>query len=420
MDTTSSDGQVLNFETIIKNLSHSDSDERRMAVYDLEEFEPEKTIEYLVKSITDENRAVREAASEVLENIPALLSAKLLTPLLGSVRIEVRNIVASVLVSYSDGVVEEMIPALFDENEDVRKFSADILGLAGSSKAVEGLCKSSLKDEVTNVRSSSVEALGKIGSSDALPCLYQIVDSESGTRSEAAEAIGLIGDQSSTEFLHSKISEKDPLVLFGIVEALGNIGSVSSIPILNSMLVQSHDLLKKEIVSAILKIGYKSNTEILDSDAVELLDVLINLLGEQDEEITELVNYQLSLKPASTVLEKFLIYTDDLPSSMLVTLINSASQYENLYSNISGLINHPDDWVAYTAIEALGNYRTDQIADLMIEILNNGSGLKVVAAINQAVTHKLESAVPAIKKLAEGNDFEIAGTAERALEDFKK
>jgi len=183
--------------------------------------------------------------------------------------------------------------------------------------------------------------------------------------------------------------------------------------------MQTHELLKKEIISAILKIGYKSKKEILHSNCIEFLDILINLLGDHDEEITELVNYQLSLNPSSVVLDKFLRYSDDMPSSMLVTIINSASQYEEFYGNVRGLINHPDDWVAYTAIEALGNFNSDQIADLIIEILNHGSGIKVVAAINQAVNLKLESALPAIKKLAEGDDIELAGTAERALEVFK-
>jgi HEAT repeat protein len=55
-------------------------------------------------AIQDQNRAVREATSEVMSTLPAESVLPPVVPLLGSNRIEVRNIVASLLVHLDNGL----------------------------------------------------------------------------------------------------------------------------------------------------------------------------------------------------------------------------------------------------------------------------------------------------------------------------
>lgn len=198
-------------------------------MYDLEQYAPEETAPLLITAIQDVHRAVRESASEMLETIPPSFVSKELVPLLGSERIEIRNIVADILTRFGDAAVEDLIDALKHGNEDVRKFAADILGLNGSLLAVKGLCKSSFEDEVDNVSSAAVMALGKIGSPDALETLYKVVTEKVDVRGEAIEAIGLIGDEKSAEFLESQLGHGTTLIQYAVIDALGNLGTDNSI-----------------------------------------------------------------------------------------------------------------------------------------------------------------------------------------------
>ena len=154
---------------IVANLNHDDSDIRRWAIYDLEQFPPEYTVEHLVGGTEDDHRAVREAAAEVLNSVPADQCLQLLIPLLGSPRIEVRNLVAGIVAKFDAAAVDYLLEALVHGNEDVRKFSVDILGLTRSDRAVEGLAKA-LYDPSGKCRGIGRRGVGEdsLGKCDAL------------------------------------------------------------------------------------------------------------------------------------------------------------------------------------------------------------------------------------------------------------
>ncbi len=404
---------------ITSNLDSSDSDDRRWAIYDLEDYDSEAIMPYIVRGILDENRAVREAASELLENVPVHICADDLVPLLGSERIEVRNIVAAIFVKYGIDAVDPLMSALFNENEDVRKFGADILGLAGKDNAVESLCKVALNDEVANVSVSAVEALGKIGSPLALPSLHEILEGKRGMRVEAAEAIGLIGSDESASILGEYIHEDDPILQYAVFEALGNVGNTETIQVLKPFLQNTPALLQEQVCRTILTIGQKNRMNVLQ-DENGFIDILMEFLKKDIADIVSLAINQLGFKTRIEGLDKFINVAHELPSNLLVALINSIKQTHDNAKPLIILADSKDEWVAYTAIESLSNFSKEEVGYKLMDILRTSSGLPVLAAIKTAARIELEEAIPIIQFLANSEDDDIRSTAIRILDTSKE
>jgi HEAT repeat protein len=407
------------FDAIVERLQAVDSDDRRWAIYSLEEFEPQMAVDYLIQGLQDEHRAVRGAAAEVLETLPAKVCAKKLIPLLGSVRIEVRNIAAGILVRLGAAAVDDLLPALFDENEDVRKFAADILGQARATEAVAALCKAAREDDVKNVVVSAVEALGKIGSKEALPTLYQIFDDDDSIRLESAEAIGLIGESESALFLQERIQDDNYLVTYAIIDALGNIGDARSLPVLIQTLDQVPATMEEPVCRAILKIGQRNNMNVLTDPDSKLCTTVIACCQDQESDLIELAGYQFTLDPSLPVLERFFENVERFPSALVVSLIHAAKQAPQLTESVCKLVNHPDDWVAYTALESLEHFRVDLVQQPVLEMLQSERGLPIIAAIKTAVNLELKEAIPALEKLSTGDSEDLRGAALSALEQLR-
>lgn len=406
-------------ENIVERLSAEDSDERRRAVYELEGQETEQILSHLVRAIQDENRAVREAASEILETLPAEHCAAQLTPLLGSERIEVRNVTAAVLVRYGESAVKELIEALRDENEDVRKFSADILGLARNPEAVPELCRTSLEDDVATVAVSAVEALGKIGDSAAHDTLVEILQSGRGMKAEAAEAIGLIADPGAAKVLMSNLDDPDPIIAYAIVDALGNLGSADTLEPLQGMLAQAPDFLEEPICQAVLKIGYKTNSNVLETGPQRMSSFIMNSIDEESEELLPLVQQQLQLVEGEDFLRAWFEHSMTLPASIVVTMIRKAAQLSSFDKEICGMVDHPDEWVGYTALETIPMLASEMGANTVIDTLKNSSGLRLIAAIKTARVLQLEAAVEILETLLEDENEDVRYEAESALNSIK-
>jgi len=408
-------------QALLKQLSAEDSDDRRWAVYDLAEFPPEQIADAMVKALQDEHRAVREAASEVLESLPPSLMTKKLTPLLGSDRIEVRNIAAAVLVKYGDEAVEDLIPALFDENEDVRKFGADILGLARNPKAVPALCKAAKEDKVENVAISAVEALGKIGSPEALPTLYELFPKAPYMQTVIIEAIGLIGSPDSAEFLEKHLDKGDPMVDYAIIDALGLIANPSSIPILKSYFPKAPEALQHAVCQSLLSIGRKQHLQVLSAEDRQLWDAIKSCLKDEEETVTEKVQALLSQKLDKATLHMILEDTSTFPPALLVSLARLAGENPGPESLafLQQQTRHPDDWVAYSALEALNHFTSDEIQSTVLQVLEEEQGLRLIAAMRLAVAKKILKAVPLIEKLLDSAEEDLQHEAKASLEALK-
>jgi HEAT repeat protein len=96
------------------------------------------------------------------------------------------------LVAFWEMAVPYLTKLLTDDNEEVRNFSAVMLGDIGNSKAVTALIKA-LRDPEANVRHGAAEALGKIGDARAMEPLQEMANGDMWDQFYSSAALELLG-----------------------------------------------------------------------------------------------------------------------------------------------------------------------------------------------------------------------------------
>ena len=398
------------YHKIVTDLGADDSDARRWAIYDLEQFPPEMIVDHLVAGTRDDHRAVREAASEVLENVPGELCLPLLTPLLGDKRIEVRNLVAVLISKFGDSAVNYLIAALNVDDEDVRKFSADILGLAHSADAVEGLAKA-IYDPVSNVGVSAAEALGKIKSPKALPFLMEAYTKRDYVRRECAEAIGLLGVAEGAHFLAGKVlDEPDLLVQYAIIDGLGNSGDEQTLDFLDANSGSFSEMLSEPVALAYLKIAKRGKINPLRRDAVPL-DMLIAGAATGEEDYGSLLMECFSADVNSSILLAFSEIHDQLSSPVLVALVKASTGMQELLKFSEHMIQHADDWVAYTAIENFSPASEASLIEMVQRVLVGDRTMPQMAAMKRIQESELPDARELVTDFLDSDDEDLRSLA---------
>ncbi|MFN9260252.1 HEAT repeat domain-containing protein [Microcystis sp.] len=135
----------------------------------------------------------------------------------------------------SNQVVNELLKALEDSDEDVRGNAVEALANIGSETAIPGLLKA-LEDSHEYVRRKAAEVLAEIGSETAIAGLLKALeDSDRFVRSRyvrrrAAAALGKIGTETAIAGLIKALEHSDGDVRFEAAFALGKIGSETAIP----------------------------------------------------------------------------------------------------------------------------------------------------------------------------------------------
>jgi len=404
---------------IAERMQDPDSDERRWALFDLEGQHGESVVKLLVSGIQDPHRAVREAAAEVLESQRPSDCGPHLIPLLGHETIEVRNAAAAVLVNFGEESVVDLIPALKDGNEDVRKFSADILGLAGSPEAVPHLCEAARSDAVDNVVVSAIEALGKIGSADAVPVLNEILSRGEGMEAETIEALGLIGDTAAIDPLMAMLSNEDPIIAYAAVDALGNLGDLQVLPRLIDYLDEAAEFMIEPLVMAIMGIGHKNGRNVFEAANENVIKAAVLLLAEGHQDATKRFVELTQQGMSESLLRQFFNHIKRLPPNVVVPLVKSIPADGDFSAELASMTRHEDEWVAYTAMETLTRHDPDSARSLTLEMLRNMDGLRLMAAIRSAGELQLVEALPVLETLQTSENEDIQLESERAIAVLK-
>jgi len=249
--------------------------------------------------------------------------------------------------------------------------------------------------------------------------LIELVRATGGPRPEAVEAIGLIGDPAISNLLEELLSDEDPLVIFAAVEAIGNTGDADTIIKLKARIPGADPLLKSEVGKAVLKLGFRLGISVFIENDDQINDALLSAVHDSGEELNEVISGQLKLGIPTRVTASLLQSRSRLSTGLLVELINLASSDTRFEKDIIGLTSHDDDWVAFSATEALEGYDTIETRGAILDILENGDGMKVVSAIKYTVIHEVSEAVGILNKLQDHENEDIRATAARALNEFE-
>lgn len=412
--TELSESQMKELDAIVAKLSHEDSDVRRWAIYDLEQFSPEHTVEHLVRGTEDEHRAVREAAAEVLNTVPADQCLRLLIPLLGSPRIEVRNLVAAIVAKFDAAAVDYLLEALDHGNEDVRKFSADILGLTRSDQAVEGLAKA-LYDTVENVGVSAAEALGKIRSVKAMPHLVKAFQDRDYLKRECAEALGLLGIPEAAHFLMEKFLATDELLVkYAMIDAMGNAGDLKVLAFMEQNFDRIEEMLHGAVALGVMKIARREHINVFNRPGIPL-QAIVESTADSDEEYQQLLIGHIDASVKPDVLQVLTEGRAAFNSNALVALIKAAAPHTELGQFLLDMVDHSDDWVAYTALEHLTHLDKASAANVIKRVLGGTRNLPQLAAIKVAQRIELTEAREWIKPFLKSEDEDLRGMAEQVL-----
>lgn len=174
-----------------------------------------------------------------------------------------RNSAVECLTRLGMKSVPYLIQNMDDKDHDVRKFIVDILGDIGGDKGddrgeiiVDALIKAT-QDTDENVRLSSIEGLGKIGSDRAILALLDILEKgDIALKFTTLEALGNIGRQVPMKGVYNALNEK--LLRRAAYDLIGKIGEAEAIPYLVDGLKESSTSAREAAVVAIKRLSASS------------------------------------------------------------------------------------------------------------------------------------------------------------------
>jgi HEAT repeat protein len=163
------------------------------AVYDALEKIGAPAVDELILAVGDENKWIRENASQLLGKINDPCAVEPLLIALGNKDGRIRNLAASVLGKIGDvRAVPSLLDALKDEDENVRRSTAFALGKCGDPRAVEPLIAGLKSESLWNRREAAL-LLGNLHNAAALEPLQALLeDTDESVRIAASEAIAKI------------------------------------------------------------------------------------------------------------------------------------------------------------------------------------------------------------------------------------
>ncbi|HEY6007434.1 MAG TPA: HEAT repeat domain-containing protein [Geobacteraceae bacterium] len=211
-----------------------------------------KTVEELLLLVGDEDLGFKPEAVELLlhmgleANYPVFEQA-----VRNDDNADLRNGAMEVLVKFGKRAVPKLVRLLRDANEEVRNFSAVMIGDIGSRDAVGPLIQA-LGDPDANVSHSVAEALGKIGDRAALMPLMDLLKGEFWLQYAAITAIGAMRDYRAVPQLLQLLDNE--LLAGPVIEALGKIGDPRSLYPLGNTLASGDDALVGTVAKAMVAI----------------------------------------------------------------------------------------------------------------------------------------------------------------------
>jgi HEAT repeat protein len=264
----------------IRDLAHSDVKRRRTAAEALSEGD-ERAIYPLLKALRDENHGVQDSAMRSLIAIGGEVVAYMVLPLLREDSY-LRNTAFIILKDLGSASVPLLYPLLKDKDEDVRKFSLDLLAEIKDEVSHERILPF-FRDPNPNVRASAANAAGALGYKEALPSLIEALRDEEWVCFSAIEALGKLGAEEAVAPIRELLGAHSDALRYAALETLGRIGSEQSSEALLEHAAKTEGYEKKAAIKSLIQIGV---TPSLPGVFEVILDMFGN--GEWDEKLIAL------------------------------------------------------------------------------------------------------------------------------------
>lgn len=267
-------------QSIMELLQSEDPSIKTEVLYNLTfEVVDSDSIKMIVQLILDEDKSVRNAASNFLiQNNNPLIPCTILDYTC-STDISVRNLAGEILLKKGISSVKaicERLPSVKDD-DDI-KFLVDILGLIEDKTSEDLIIKILLANQNENVIVACIEALGNMYSEKAIDTILPFYDKTDALKPVVIEAAGKINTLKSLKFITEKFNCDDDLLKFTMIESMGEIGDEATFYFLLSQLDQLSGALVWPLLEAIYKLKVKFGLDVPFDERVKkcVLDTILN------------------------------------------------------------------------------------------------------------------------------------------------
>lgn len=213
----------------------------------------EKTLQFLINTLADDNWVVRKNAAEVIKEfgeaaVPALSTA------LNSYSADIQHWSLHILGNCGIKGMPAILRAMKSNNEEMRFFACAALGGHPIAQGVTALLRA-LGDDKWRVRKSASDALVKYGEAVIAP-LQQVLKTteDEDIRFWAIKTLGKLGPKAQ-KFLFEALRSGDKKIRYVIAAALGESGDQRVIKVLIESLADPDWTIRKSATMALAEIG---------------------------------------------------------------------------------------------------------------------------------------------------------------------
>ncbi len=287
----------MDINKIKKDLKSDDPSVKRFAAEEIisNNFYDDEIIGIFVNGLTDSDKGFRDIAYQGISNVAPEYSSKaagLVAELITKRDIEVRNLAGEILMNAGEPARDALLEYVNNEDQDVRKFAIDILGIISSDKEVLDTIMARLDDTDSNVVLSVIEAAGNIVEKNPDLCSESLMsvcrnkyENDYEAKAFIIECAGKINRPEASDFMINILeTEEDEFLQIACIDSLANNAEDEYIiKKLTERIYHINDSLKPVILKTIIAIAQRIGYEFILPD--EIRHIAHNALLDDDEDI---------------------------------------------------------------------------------------------------------------------------------------
>lgn len=414
---------IARLNKLQNNLTHEDPAIRRSAAEDLEEGD-ERAIYPLIKALRDDNTGVQDAAMRSLMSIKIEPTVYMVLPLLRESAF-IRNMALLILKEMGKIAVPLLYILLDDNDDDVRKFSLDLIHDIKYCNYPEKILELLASDPNVNVRAAAAKTIGTLQYKKAVPQLVKALSDEEWVCYSALEALTAMHEDDSIDAIVNLLKNPSETIRFAAIEALGELRSSKATEPLVKHIASATDHEKMAAVRSLIEIGQVPSLP-------DISDALMKVLIDEDMENKLIavkglasIKYEHAIKPIIDLAGSLDVSDPDNEETLLTIR-------DSLYS--FGCSKHlieilKDPTVKYRgkvmAIEITGDLTCAGAVSILVDLLDSDcrdirrssidslgkiesdtSRERIIEAISDHDSHVRKSAVSSIGKIGDMSAFE--------------
>lgn len=238
---------------LLREINDDDASKRRSAAEALS-CGDERAIYPLIKALKDDNFGVQDAAMRSLMEIKGETTAYMVLPLLRENPF-LRNTAIMIIKEMGKIAVPLLYVLLNDRDDDVRKFSLDLIHDIQFCSYPEKLVEMLTGDPNANVRAAAAKTIGRLQYKKAVPQLIKALSDEEWVCFSALEALTNLSDDSTTNVIIDLLNNPSETIRYAAIEALGKISSSRAVEYLTRHISKADGFEKSTTIKNLARMG---------------------------------------------------------------------------------------------------------------------------------------------------------------------